>query len=307
MMKEKLNLETAGDCPVIVLARQLSLELEAYFSDFPEVGSGRKDMARVEAALSALRAELERSGFADPDSETLFFKHLKPMISRWLVFLNEWEQVVLLRPLEGGKALKLFYKSRLKSVQRLFLRQGYFYQYYKFGDGALDGMYFQRGIGTMQVPGILPGEVDPGFDTPVGMLVARFMGMEMLAEHLLSELYRLQAKPELSAREVSPSGEVTPRMRWTGEVVNLIELAHGLFLTGQVNQGETGVVEFFKLLGEFFGVNLRVPKRGFDDLKSRKTMSRTNYLDQMREALLKKMDEEDFYDPDQLRRRKGFF
>ena len=125
-----------------------------------------------------------------------------------------------------------------------------------------------------------PVLADPfGDGTQMGRLVARFMALERFRNDLLGGLQGLEGVPLLSHREVDHSGKLMSGLRWTGEAIHLIELAHGMHLTGQVNGGEMEIVEFFRQLGEVFKVNLRIPKRGFDDLKSRKTMSRTHFLD----------------------------
>ncbi|WP_288879766.1 RteC domain-containing protein [Pedobacter panaciterrae] len=82
-------------------------------------------------------------------------------------------------------------------------------------------------------------------------------------------------------------------IQWTGEVIHLIELAYGIHLKEQVNNGSIGIVDFFKNLGDFFGVNLGIPKKGFDNIKARKLLRKTEFTEQIREALLKKMDEKD--------------
>lgn len=86
-------------------------------------------------------------------------------------------------------------------------------------------------------------------------------------------------------------------MRWTGEKVNLIELAHSLFVSGQIENGKVGITEFFERMGRCFDIDLGIPKRGFDDLSSRKRLSRTHFLELLREGLERKFDDADAFDP----------
>lgn len=86
-------------------------------------------------------------------------------------------------------------------------------------------------------------------------------------------------------------------LRWTGEKVNLIELARALFVSGQIDNGKVGITEFVERMGRCFEIDLGIPKRGFDDLGSRKRLSRTHFLEALREGLVKKFDDADAFDP----------
>ncbi|SDH45798.1 RteC protein [Pedobacter terrae] len=137
-------------------------------------------------------------------------------------------------------------------------------------------------------------------------LVSSFLAQERLRNEILALLHALSGRGALSSTVVDPLGGLQREFKWTGEDIHLIELVNGIHLTGQVNSGSIGIVELFKVVGTFFGVNHRVSKRGFDDLKARKTISRTAFLDIMRLAVLKKMDDDDAFDPGKAARRNGF-
>ena len=169
----------------------------------------------------------------------------------------------------------------------------------------LDGIFYTRkDPGNILQP--LVSGYDPFLGSPMSELVSWFMAYERLRNEILAQLHELSGKLPVSHTSVNASGGLQHEIKWTGGDIHLIELVHGIHLTGQVNNGEIGIVELFRVVGQFFGVNLRVPKRGFDDLKARKTMSRTSFMDMMRAAIVKKMDDDDAFDPGKVRRRNGF-
>ncbi len=104
-----------------------------------------------------------------------------------------------------------------------------------------------------------------------------------------------------------PGSKPRSTFKWTGEVINLIELAYGIHLNNQVNDGKLGIVEFFKGLGEFFGVDLGIPKNGFKDIKKRKRLSKTHFIDRMQDKILVKIDEEDKWEPGTTYYRKSAY
>ncbi|WP_029279674.1 RteC domain-containing protein [Pedobacter borealis] len=63
------------------------------------------------------------------------------------------------------------------------------------------------------------------------------------------------------------------------------------------DNGKVGITEFFERMGRCFEIDLGLPKRGFDDLSSRKRLSRTHFLEVLWERLNKKFDDADAYDP----------
>lgn len=194
----------------------------------------------------------------------------------------------------GLKERRKFLVGELAGIDRFFLRYQFHYGYYCLGARELDGLLFAlAGMDEFSVllP-LLPLDVPQGVPL-CAYLFALFFAKERLRADLLGMLAGLD-QPVLSASAVvTEQGRLHRPFQWTSEVVHLIELAHALHLKGVVNDGQTGVVEFFEGLGEFFGVNLGVPKRGFEDLKARKRLSKTHFTDALRLALLEKMQESD--------------
>lgn len=254
----------------------------------------------VRSLLMLLREHILLKPFPDKDAEIHFFKNVKPQFLAAKIFELERYNLEQGKPAGTREKLAAFYESELEIIRRFFIRYAFLYQYYRSGLTELDHLYFIRGA---EVPSVLLpefGEPDPEFSTCGDYLFAKFQAFEQLQAYIAERIAKLLNLPEQQGRPFKP-------FRWTGELVNLIELGHGIHLNGQINDGEVGIVELFEGLGEFFGVHLGIPKKGFDDLKKRKRISKTQFTDRMREALIKRMDDEDALDRNKASTKKAGF
>lgn len=75
--------------------------------------------------------------------------------------------------------------------------------------------------------------------------------------------------------------------RWTGAIVELVELIYALYEMKRINDGETAINELAAFFSEIFGIKLgaRNLYDAYTDIKRRKNDSRTYFLDKMRERL----------------------
>lgn len=86
-------------------------------------------------------------------------------------------------------------------------------------------------------------------------------------------------------------------MNWTGDTINLAEIGIGIYHTKQLNNGTASLSDIFRWLEEKFQVNIGVPSKRLAELRRRKRLSRTRYLDEMKESVVQKLDKEDEYEP----------
>ncbi|WGQ09906.1 RteC domain-containing protein [Pedobacter gandavensis] len=250
----------------------------------------REQESQVIAVLGDLRI---LHPFDDPVLEINFHKHLYPSFRSLLIYYQEKHLVCLALPHENLCLLKRHYQAELQRIARFFDAYAFHYKYFSLKGQELDVLFFTENADLQNVLLPVVPAHEPAGSTVTSELFARFMAYERLRIDLLSLLYELDPKPSLSSTTVDRFGKLRKPFKWTGETINLIEVAHAIHLNKQINEGEIGIVEFFEGLGEFFGVNLGVPKKGFDNMKSRKRLSRTQFLDLMRDSVIKKMDDED--------------
>lgn len=96
-------------------------------------------------------------------------------------------------------------------------------------------------------------------------------------------------------RKYLPDDEAATRMRWTGALVELVELIYGLQEMRCIDDGGTPINELFAFFGLQFGLEIKV-RNCYDtylDIKRRKNDSRTYFLDKMRERLNLRMQRDD--------------
>jgi len=288
------------------LLGELNARLESLSEEeLSPVAMLKAQITAVADALKDLTGFISEHPFTDPLEEIGYFKFIYPRFKSLLVYYTEYHCFMAGVPQSGLKAKKKYYLSKLRSITVFFEQNCMHYDYFRLDGCLLDEVFYsRRDVKNILQPFVLSYE--PILGTPMAELLSWFMAQERVRNEILALLHGLTGPGPLSATVVDPTGSLQREIKWTGEDIHLIELVHGIHLTGQVNNGSIGIVELFKVVGAFFGVNLRVPKRGFDDLKARKTISKTAFLDMMRVAVLKKMDEDDAYDPDKAARRNGF-
>ncbi|WGQ09724.1 RteC domain-containing protein [Pedobacter gandavensis] len=250
----------------------------------------REQMSLIYSVLGNL---MDLYPFDDPVSEINFHKHLYSGFRSLLIYYQEKHLVLFGLPPEHTGLIKKHYQAELQRINRFFDAYVFHYKYFSLKAVELDVLFFTEAADQQSI--LLP--VVPAYEsagsTVTAELFAKFMAYERLRADLLALLYEQEPTPALSRTTVDRFGKLRKPLKWTGEIINLIEVAHAIHLNKQINGGEIGIVEFFEGLGEFFGVNLGVPKKGFDNMKSRKRLSKTQFLDQMRDSVLKRMDDED--------------
>jgi hypothetical protein len=126
----------------------------------------------------------------------------------------------------------------------------------------------------------------PGFSTALDHTFAKFIAYEHLQLYLVGQLTDLFAETKL------PAKRATRILKWTGETINLAELAYGIWLTGQLNHGKASMAEIMRWLEEIFGLHIGDPHRRWQEIAQRKSVSPTKYLDLMVAEVKQRLENE---------------
>lgn len=277
------------------LQLQLEQELERLSNDTKDPVSKFTNALRlIREALRKLRHYLDDHPFKDQTEEIQFFKVIKPNIYRWKIFYSELFTIEDNLPLRDVDKQIEYLEQELHFIERFFYQYQFQYQYHKLNADELDALYFVRGVELQSV--LLPNvpELDPAFSTSCDYLFSKIKAYELLKEWVQERLSYLKKNP-LSMENILQG--ISGEMRWTGDAINLVELGYGLYYTGQLNNGTAKVGEIFRWLEEKLGVNIGIPAKRFAEIRSRKRLSRTNYIDEMKDAIANKLDKEDEYVP----------
>ena len=105
--------------------------------------------------------------------------------------------------------------------------------------------------------------------------------------------------PPLSTTSAIPQ---SASFRWTGNIVELIEIIYALDEMHCINDGENGINELTAFFGSLFGMEIKDSHcyNAYADMKRRKNESRTYFLDKLRERLNLRMRRDD--EREQMRR-----
>lgn len=252
-------------------------------------------MAKIGPVLSKLKAIVLDKPFGDVASEIDFFKRIKPAFMQWQYYFQELLTMEEAVPFGESGLQQVYFENELVYVQRFFREFGFWQQYYRRGAVELDGLLFTlEGSRTGRDSTVLPmglGEVD-SFSRPGEIIFAKLMAFEPLREWLLDRIAFLKGDSGKSYMPGLSDGE----LRWTGDSINLAEVAVGLHRTGQINNGTASIGSIFRWLEEKLHVSIGVPSKRISEIKRRTKFSRTRFLDEMVEQSLRSFDREDAYD-----------
>lgn len=245
----------------------------------------RRALGTLWDIVNRLRTYIVQYSFRDHQEEIRFFKEVKP---RFLSKLIYFQRICFVETHSPG-AVPAIQQEVLEQEQRRirdFFRQNMdFYHYFKCGAIHRDEEFFTRKTARKYLAEELY-LMDPEFSTLYSLKLARILAYGPLSVYLENALQRVgqQSGPFLT-RSV-------PGLTWTAPKANLIELIYALYSTGVFNHGRADLKKIAQFLEATFQVQLGNYYRVFQDIRIRKK-SRTSFLDQMRELLLRRMDETD--------------
>ncbi|MGM9475253.1 RteC domain-containing protein [Pedobacter sp. GSP4] len=276
-----------------VLLRELRSRLKLISDrDIAQVEKFSGMLAEISGFLKQVKEQVMVAGFGSELEEIYFFKFEKPEFYALQVYHVALFALLQGRPMGVPELLRGYYLDELRFIDRFFKQNAFLYGYYRSGFTEMDGLLFVRGAEVgfplLQELPVLDGE----FDTAGDYFFAKFMAYEDLRDYILERLNELDARQEPAALATGPA-----RFEWSGEVINLVELGYGIWLSGQLGKG-TGLGEIFLWLEQTFGVDIGIPANRFREIKRRKRLSRTRFFDLCKDRLTEYMDQDDAYRPD---------
>jgi len=248
----------------------------------------------IQNAFAKLKKHFAETPFKTQDEEIHFFKYEKPRFTAEHFYAMEIFSIETARPMNDASLLKAFYEQELKYIQRFLYANKFLYAYYQFNLNDLDQSLFVRGAKPVDIP--VPDVIglDPLFTTCCDTLWGKFMAFERLEVWLRTELKELNGDGSQRSKDDQPSAPAggPGGMRWTGETINLVEIAYGIWLTGQLNNGQVSITEITEFLEVVFRVRVGKPHRRWQSLTRRKRLAAFRFVDEVKAALEKRLEEE---------------
>ena len=137
-------------------------------------------------------------------------------------------------------------------------------------------------------------------ETELGSLHETHTSESSCASHIRKALSFVRRMLKYVQTQVPPlptpkSDIQTTPFRWTGSLVELVEIIYALDETGCINDGQNDIKDLAAFFGSLFGMEIKV-RNCYDaylDMKRRKNESRTYFLDKLRERLNLRMQRDD--------------
>ena len=232
--------------------------------------------------ISEVKEYVLNKGFKNIEEEIHFFKNLKPTIVSKLIFYNAIYKIEKKKP-NDAKAIRKYIKEELKKLKKYFDNNLEFYKYYRTKNSFIDEKLFVRGKHDIKLSlDTVYFETDHRFSTSHDYKAAKIIANDLIQLYLEDQLnnysYSNQKKSNSSA------------LNWTGNKTALTELIYALYSQGVFGNADIKVIA--KTFESTFNISLGDFYHTFMKLKSRK-INRTKFLDSLRDALIRKMDEED--------------
>lgn len=223
--------------------------------------------------------------FSGPAEQIYFFKIIKPRFFAMLIYQEEKAYLENNKPNDTIEAVLIYYQKELEAISRFFNRHRFYYEYYRYGMTALDEQYFVFGenISSPALGYSIDGPTGP---ITLHYLISKFIGFEKLQHHLVT----LSQNPDVNTNSIEIHH--TEKIKWTGDVINLVELTYGLWLTGQINHGNASLNQIVRWLEANLAVSIGSIQKRFSEIERRKRLSPTRFIDQMKEFIQRKIDKD---------------
>ncbi len=233
--------------------------------------------------LTELQNRVISNPFVDDKAEVYFFKYVKPRFQSWHFYIIELHHVIEMTPISTDQMIKKYYVNEMKVINRFFKRYALYYQYYLADDNSRDTNFFlSRNLKDLPPELKLTTKVD-SFTSSLDFLFAKFKAYEMLRDCLVRKVKDLEKKKDLDFLEKELSKH---RRCWSGNKIELVELAYALYHSKRINGGNAELGEIISWLESSLNIDLGQSYRMFIDISRRKIVSHTKFLEEMQLTLV---------------------
>lgn len=234
--------------------------------------------------MATLKKFVLQNGFQSENEEIHFFKHLKPLILSKLIYYNSIYKIETKMPFGGMEVIKTYLNNEILKLKIFSDNNLDFCKYYRTNSTYLDHKYFVRGRYDIKLTlDTIFFEVDHSFSTSYDYKVAKIISNDLIKVYLENKLSNISSNSIMN---------IPNTLGWTASKAGLIELIYALHAQGTFDNGNADIKKIAILFENVFNIDLGNFYHTFLELKSRK-INRTKFLDSLRDALIRKMDEED--------------
>lgn len=243
----------------------------------------------LEEMFKEIKTFISDYTFKDEDEEIRFFKEIKPQLFCKLIYYQKIYRIEALRPNGSDEAQKKYIAKELDHLKDFFDKNLDFYKYYRSGGTHFDKMCFMRNKPNMHMNlESFYFERDPKFSSHCDFKVSKMLANELLRIYLNEELHKLeQAERQSAEKAVFPKVKKT----WTRKKTDLVELIYAICEADCFDFGKTNLKRITGYFENVFNIDLGNPYHTYLEMRGR--TNRTQFLDELKEKLTRKMDEDD--------------
>ena len=266
----------------------LHLNLEALPGDQDAVTKITRSIILIRETLIDLKRYILEQDFPDKKTEINFFKVVLPNFYSLFQYHNRILQIEKLLPPGQDNQVK-FIEKEIKRLAVYFEQHADWVLYYRSGANYLDDLYFSRQNDENHLHTDCDILFDQRFSSSGTYHFAKIKALELTQTYLDRKLAQIKnIIPQLPE-----AGKPKSNLRWTGSKSDLIELLYALHSSKLFNDNEfLDVRQIANWLEATLNVNLGNYYRVFQGIRIRKK-SRTQFLDNLKENLIKRMDTTD--------------
>ena len=241
------------------------------------------------SSISRLKKFVSGYDFVDAADEINFFKNIKPKFSSKLIFYQKAYEILLYLPIAPASDIKNYYLKELQKIGTYYNDNKELLRYYRSNSTLYDEIYFLRKKpDSWLLLSLDDYETDLDFTTFYDHKISKIIAFDSLAEFINASINKIDQKIQI--KKTDPSN--TSNLVWTGSKVSLVELLYALQSTVSFNNGSIGIKTLASELQSLFNVDIGNYYRVFQEMRIRKS-SRTSFMDQLKDRLVKRMDESD--------------
>ncbi|WP_026979105.1 RteC domain-containing protein [Flavobacterium tegetincola] len=238
--------------------------------------------------LEQLRDFVKRYTFESKAQEIEFFKVIKPHFASKLIYYIEIYNIEMGKPVGSTKIITKYYENEEKRLKKFYCKNSDFYKYYRSGSAALDKKYFiRRKLDIKLFADSHSFQSDKDFTTAHDFTVARIIANDAIQQFIS----RRKSNQEQCVITTEADKKPIAFLKWTGTKVALVELLYAIHASNVINEGEVSLKAIAQTAETIFNIDLGQYNRIFLEIKSRKTIEQTSFLNVLKSNLEKRMDD----------------
>lgn len=271
------------------LLGKLHLELQRISNETEnQLQHAERSFYATEEIIKDLKEYIKAYEFKDDAEEIKFFKEIKPMFLKELIYFSELYYIEANKPVGSRKLRKRYYQRELDIKMNFFDQHRSFFNYCQSNKTDLDSLYFLRRIMLPPVLPISTHDIDDNFSTAYSNILGKFQAYESISHYLQLAITGKATQTD----EHSQASNESIKLTWNGSQASFGEWIIATYYSGAVNYGKGGLTQFAATMETIFNKRIGSIHRMLYGNSIRKK-DRTPFLNYMIEVTNRKYDEKD--------------